>query len=106
MALGVVIALIFGTIEFSRVLMVHHVITNAVREATRHAVVPYAADADVEAIVTKYADSAGISGHTTEIKVNGSDQISEEIVSGKFYQALKLAQRLIDYEQEVISGVN
>ena len=33
------------------------------------------------------------------------DQINEEIVSGRFYQALKLSQKLIDYEQEVISLV-
>jgi flagellar protein FlbT len=33
------------------------------------------------------------------------DQISEHIVSGKYYQALKLAQNLCDYEQEVISRV-
>ena len=37
--------------------------------------------------------------------VNLIDQISEEIVSGKYYQALKLAKKLIDYEQEVISRV-
>jgi len=33
------------------------------------------------------------------------DHINENIVSGRFYQALKLAQQLIDYEQEVISRV-
>ena len=33
------------------------------------------------------------------------DHISEEIVSGRYYQALKLSQKLIDYEQEVISHV-
>jgi flagellar protein FlbT len=33
------------------------------------------------------------------------DLISEEIVRGRYYQALKLAQKLIDYEQEVISRV-
>ncbi len=33
------------------------------------------------------------------------DQINEEIVSGRFYQALKLAQKLIEYEQEVITRV-
>ena len=33
------------------------------------------------------------------------DQISEYIVAGKYYQALKLAKNLIDYEQEVISRV-
>jgi flagellar protein FlbT len=33
------------------------------------------------------------------------DHISEEIVGGRYYQALKSAQKLIDYEQEVISRV-
>jgi len=33
------------------------------------------------------------------------DLINEEIVSGRYYQALKLSQKLIDYEQEVISSV-
>ena len=33
------------------------------------------------------------------------DQINEEIVSGRYYQALKFVQELIDYEQEVISRV-
>ena len=33
------------------------------------------------------------------------DQISEEIVGSRYYQALKLAQKLIEYEQEVISRV-
>ena len=34
-----------------------------------------------------------------------TDHISEEIVNGRYYQALKLARKLIDYEQEVISCV-
>ena len=33
------------------------------------------------------------------------DKINEQIVSGRYYQALKLACNLIDYEQEVISRV-
>lgn len=33
------------------------------------------------------------------------DQINEEIVSGRYYQALKLTRNLIDYEQEAISRV-
>jgi len=33
------------------------------------------------------------------------DQVNEEIVNGRFYQALKLAQELIKYEQETISRV-
>ncbi len=33
------------------------------------------------------------------------DQISEHIRNNKYYQALKLARKLIDYEQEVIDRV-
>ena len=33
------------------------------------------------------------------------DQISEHIVSRKYYQALKLAKQLIDYEEEVLLNV-
>ncbi|MGD8881790.1 MAG: flagellar biosynthesis repressor FlbT [Desulfobacterales bacterium] len=34
------------------------------------------------------------------------DGISEHILQQKYYQALKLAHKLIDYEQEVINRVN
>ena len=33
------------------------------------------------------------------------DQISEEIVGYKYYQALKLSRKLIDYEKEIMSRV-
>ena len=33
------------------------------------------------------------------------DRINEEIVNGRYYQALKLGQELIEYEQEVVSRV-
>ena len=33
------------------------------------------------------------------------DQISEHILNNKYYQALKLAKKLIDYEQEIIAHV-
>ena len=33
------------------------------------------------------------------------DHISEHILNNKYYQALKLARKLIDYEQEVIDRV-
>jgi flagellar protein FlbT len=34
------------------------------------------------------------------------DQINESILSGKYYQALKLAGELIDYEQEIFSNAH
>jgi flagellar protein FlbT len=33
------------------------------------------------------------------------DQISEHILNAKYYQGLKLARKLIDYEQEIIDHV-
>jgi flagellar protein FlbT len=33
------------------------------------------------------------------------DHINEEIVNGRYYQALKLGRELIEYEQEVVSRV-
>lgn len=33
------------------------------------------------------------------------DQISEKIVGYKYYQALKLSRKLIDYEKEIVSRV-
>jgi flagellar biosynthesis regulator FlbT len=36
--------------------------------------------------------------------MNLVDQISEHILFGRYYQALKLAQELIDYEQEVMNA--
>ena len=33
------------------------------------------------------------------------DQISEHILNNRYYQALKLARKLIDYEQEIIAHV-
>ncbi len=33
------------------------------------------------------------------------DQISEKIVGSKYYQALKLARKLMDYEKEIMSRV-
>jgi flagellar protein FlbT len=33
------------------------------------------------------------------------DQISDNILNGRYYQALKLTRTLIDYEQEVMNHV-
>lgn len=33
------------------------------------------------------------------------DRMNEEIVGGKYYQALKIARKLINYEQEVVNRV-
>lgn len=63
---------VFGIIEFGRALMVHQVLVNSAREATRRAVVPGSTDGEVNTVVTNYMNSAGITGYSHSIKVNGT----------------------------------
>ncbi|HEY4759657.1 MAG TPA: TadE/TadG family type IV pilus assembly protein [Thermoguttaceae bacterium] len=57
-------ALIFGMIEFGRVIMVKQIMTNASREGARLAVLDGSTHAQVETAVQNYLASARISGAT------------------------------------------
>ncbi len=61
----VLILLVFGMLEFSRLMMVEQVITNAAREGARKAVLPGSTSDDVNTVVTNYLTSSGISGAGT-----------------------------------------
>jgi len=61
--------LVFGMIEFGRMVMVQQVITNASREGARRAVLDGATTAEVTAAVNDYLTTAGISGGDLEIAV-------------------------------------
>ena len=63
---------VFGIIEFGRALMVNQVLVNSAREATRRAVIPGASDGQVGSAIANYMSSAGITGYSHSIKVNGS----------------------------------
>jgi hypothetical protein len=56
--------MIFGMIEFGRMVMVQQVITNGSREGARIAVLDGTTGAKVVSVVDDYLDSAGISGAT------------------------------------------
>jgi Flp pilus assembly protein TadG len=71
--LSLFLVMLFGILEVGRVIMVHQVITNAAREGARRAVVPGATDEQVQAIVDGYLGSAGVSGHTRTVFVNGTE---------------------------------
>lgn len=58
------ILLVFGMIEFGRMVMVQQVITNASREGARQAVLDGSSTTDVNTTVNKYLTSAGIRGTT------------------------------------------
>lgn len=59
--------LVFGMIEYGRMVMVQQVITNASREGARRAVLDGATATDVETAVTDFLEQSSITGATVEI---------------------------------------
>jgi Flp pilus assembly protein TadG len=72
MVMPIFILLVFGIIEFGRAMMVHQVLVNSAREGARYAVTPNSTDSTLTNKVAAYMSSAGITGYTTVVKVNGS----------------------------------
>src|SRR6266446_4936662 len=62
--------LVFGMIEYGRVVMVQQVLTNAVREGARNGVVNGSTTSGVTSAVNNYLTSAGI--HTATVTVSPS----------------------------------
>jgi hypothetical protein len=62
--------LVFGMIEFGRMVMVQQVITNASREGARQAVLDGATTAEVTTAVNSYLSSGSISGATITVSPN------------------------------------
>ena len=59
--------LVFGMIEFGRMVMVQQILTNASREGARKAVLDGVSDSDVQASVQEYLANSSISGATVSI---------------------------------------
>lgn len=59
--------LVFGMVEFGRMVMVQQILTNASREGARKAVIVGMSDADVQASVEQYLANASISGATVTV---------------------------------------
>jgi Flp pilus assembly protein TadG len=59
--------LVFGMIEYGRMVMVQQVLTNASREGARQAVLDGATSSSVQTAVTNYLTGASISGATVAI---------------------------------------
>jgi Flp pilus assembly protein TadG len=60
----VFLALIFGIIEFGRMLMVEQILVNAAREGARAATISGETDAQVTSVVSTYMANSNISGYT------------------------------------------
>jgi Flp pilus assembly protein TadG len=68
--LPVFVILVFGMIEYGRMVMVQQVITNASREGARKAVLDGATTSSVQSAVTSYLTSAKISGGSATVSPN------------------------------------
>ncbi len=63
----VLILLIFGILEFGRLVMVQQVLTNASREGARRAILEQTTSSEIESVVNDYLTSASISGATVTV---------------------------------------
>lgn len=63
----VFLLLVFGMIEYGRMVMVQQVITNASREGARCGVLDGSSHQDVVDVVTRYLDSGSIQGATITV---------------------------------------
>lgn len=59
--------LIFGIIEYGRMVMVQQVITNAAREGARQGIIPGSSSSQVKTTVTNYLTGTSIGGSTTSV---------------------------------------
>lgn len=66
----VFITLVFGMIEYGRMVMVQQLLTNAAREGCRVAVLDGATTATVQSTVTTYLTNASVSGSTVTVSPN------------------------------------
>ncbi len=65
--LPVFITLVFGMIEYGRMVMVQQVITNAAREGCRRAIMDGTTGQEVQDLVNNYLESAGITAATVTV---------------------------------------
>lgn len=61
-------ALIFGIIEFGRLMMVQQVLTNASREGARRAIIENSTEAEVREVIESYLGDAAVSGSTATVE--------------------------------------
>ena len=64
--------ILYGIIDFGRMLMVQQIIVNAAREGARASINPGETDAQVSTIVTNYLAAANITGGTASLSLHRS----------------------------------
>ena len=76
--LPLLLALVFGIIEFGRAMMVQQILVNTAREATRRAVIPGATDEQVYKIIDGYLANAGIDEFDVILELDDAPHDLEE----------------------------
>jgi Flp pilus assembly protein TadG len=69
--LPLLMLLLVGILEFGRLFMIQHAVTNAAREGGRVAVLPYKDESDVEAAVEDVLQRSGLDVGQADISVSG-----------------------------------
>lgn len=77
----VFILLIFGMIEYGRMVMVQQMLTNASREGARRAVLEGATDSDVRTVITNYLTPAHIPVTSSDITIQVGDPPTTAAIS-------------------------
>ncbi|MBC7856036.1 MAG: pilus assembly protein [Pirellulaceae bacterium] len=68
--------LVFGMVEFGRMVMIQQVITNASREGARKAVLDGATSSNVKSSVVTYMSNGGVTIATSNVTINPTDPAS------------------------------
>lgn len=82
MVAPVFVLLIFGMIEYGRMVMVQQMLTNASREGARRAVLDGATESDVRQVVVTYLQPANIPVTTSDITIMLGDPPAVAALSG------------------------
>jgi Flp pilus assembly protein TadG len=68
----VLVLLVFGMIEFGRLMMVEQILTNAARVGARKGSLPGTTSSDVTTAVTTYMNNSGLSGYSSTVSPDPS----------------------------------
>jgi Flp pilus assembly protein TadG len=79
--LPVFVILVFGMIEYGRMVMVQQVITNASREGARRAVLDGATTTSVQTAVTSYLTNAKVNGGSASVSPNPTTAVAGDPVT-------------------------
>ena len=84
----VFILLVFGMIEYGRMVMVQQILTNAAREGARKAVLDGISTSDVQSAVVTYMNNAGIGNFvTSDVAVTSNPAVPPDVSGSKSVSA-------------------